>query len=256
MLKGAKRTSWRFLRKFRVPDVLESYPEIVSQYLSFGATVADIGGGRRCLFDHKGCRLIAVDISADELSHNRDADERIEADATRCIPLPPCSVDVLTSQSVVEHMKGVEKYVQNAHKVLKPGGIFITAFPNKRALSSLLNRIIPHTIKRRLITSLKPENVNYLGFRAYYEHCSRKAFESVLRRNDFEILSVHTGFFQADYFDSIPPLCALVCAYDRLLWWLDVDSFCATLVIVARRERESTERVAQEDILEDCAALV
>jgi len=235
MLEVARRFSWRFLRHHKAVCDIESYPEIVAQYVPVGATVADIGAGRRCLFDHAGRNLIAVDISPDELALNREADQLVEADCTVNIPLTPDSVDVVTSHSVIEHMKDVEGYVRNARHILKENGLLITAFPNKRAVPSLLNRMLPHALKYRLLAWLKPHDAGYIGFRVYYEHCSPAAFQKLLKRNGFAVLSVRCGYFQADYFESFPPICALVVLYDRLLAWLNLRWLCANVIVVARR---------------------
>ena len=69
----------------------------------------DLGGGRRCAYakavEPPGrVRLIAVDISPEELAANTDVTETCVADVAADIPLPDASADVILSCTLLEHV--------------------------------------------------------------------------------------------------------------------------------------------------------
>src|ERR1700761_9557016 len=65
-----------------------------------GGIVLDLGGGRRCVYaksvQPKGrIKLIAVDISPEELASNKDVSETRLADVAMGLPMPDASVDII-----------------------------------------------------------------------------------------------------------------------------------------------------------------
>ena len=74
-----------------------------------GATVLDLGGGRRCVYAGSvqppgRVKLIAVDISANELALNADVAETRVADVANELPMPDGSVDLILSRVLLEHV--------------------------------------------------------------------------------------------------------------------------------------------------------
>src|SRR4051794_25470254 len=70
------------------------FEHTVAEYMNARPTqvVVDVGGGKRCSFAHHrrpelGTRIIAVDVSADELAENADVDEKRVADVTAGLPV-------------------------------------------------------------------------------------------------------------------------------------------------------------------------
>ena len=71
-----------------------------------------MGGGRHCAYAQAvqppgRVRLIAVDISAEELAANTDVTETCIADVAADIPLPDASADLILSCTLLEHVEGV-----------------------------------------------------------------------------------------------------------------------------------------------------
>lgn len=221
-------------------DVLNQYGEIVGKYMRAvpAARVVDVGGGRDCAFGHyklRGAKICAVDISQDELAHNRIVDEKYVSDATRSIPLQSSSADIIASRAVIEHMCGVNRYVQEAYRVLKPEGVLITGFPNKWAPGALLNRWIPERLKRSILFRVVPDSPGKCGFPAYYEDCSISEFTQLLNRSGFEVTEVYRGYFQADYLAFFFPLFVVAALCDYLCWWWDLAPLCSASIICATK---------------------
>lgn len=77
--------------------------------LPAGSTVLDLGGGRRCVYagalnDGPPLRLIAVDVSAEELAMNRDVAETCVADISQGLPFADTSADLALSRALLEHI--------------------------------------------------------------------------------------------------------------------------------------------------------
>ena len=72
----------------------------------------------RFLFEEHGIRYIAADLPG-----NESAD--LEIDSSGRVPLSDVSVDVVLSTQVLEHVADPSGYLQEAHRVLRPGGRLI-----------------------------------------------------------------------------------------------------------------------------------
>ena len=88
-----------------------------------GATVLDLGAGRRSAYagyiePGSGVRLVAVDISPEELAANTDVSETRVADVSKDLPFDDGSVDLVLSRALLEHVDGVPQAVRNMRRVL------------------------------------------------------------------------------------------------------------------------------------------
>ena len=90
-----------------------------SQHASLRPTsVLDFGCGEvpyRPLFKVSGTTYVSADLPG-----NRAADMTIGADGR--VPCPDASFDVILSIQVLEHVEGVESYLREARRLLKPSG--------------------------------------------------------------------------------------------------------------------------------------
>jgi len=217
----------------------EDYELAVAQAMNAtSGVVLDVGGGKRCVFaKHRrsAAKIVAVDISAEELSHNEDVDERIVADATKELPFANDSVDIVCSRSVVEHLPSVDGYLSEAHRVLKPGGLTVSLFPSKNAPYALIKRALPHSLGRRLMHLNKPYSSPFVGFRTYYDQCTLRAMKRALGRHGFEIVETRVSYYQADYFKFLFPLYLLNLAFELLARGVDFTPVAAGVLIVARK---------------------
>jgi SAM-dependent methyltransferase len=53
----------------------------------------------------------------------------VKADITKKLPLKANVADAVTMLAVLEHLPGPEKVVQEAYRILKPGGVFLVTVP-------------------------------------------------------------------------------------------------------------------------------
>jgi ubiquinone/menaquinone biosynthesis C-methylase UbiE len=240
-------------------SVSADYPAVVARFAEGGRAIVDVGGGARCAFASQcsGSHILAVDISASELEKNCDVSDRKVADVTQQIPVADNSSDVVASRYVLEHLQGVERYVQEAYRILKPGGVFITLFPNKCAPFSLINRVLPASVARWVGYALKDKGKEYGIFPAYYEYCSPGAFRRLLQSQGFTSVDVRVSYSQAGYFNFFLPLAVVFLCYESLISRLNLVTLSAHVLVCAHKPKgaDDREKVHQASHYERLAVL-
>jgi ubiquinone/menaquinone biosynthesis C-methylase UbiE len=226
------------------PYLLDVYTRIVADYMNSqvdGGLIIDVGGGRWCSFaqykDPGGnARIVAVDISEEELKLNHDVDEKIVADVVHDLPFSDGEVDMVVSRSVLEHLQDTEAFIRNTRRVLKPGGYVIHLFPLKFAPYAVINRFLPQRLSQKLIHFIKPGTEGQLGFPAFYDNCSISEISSLLNKYDFEIVELRVTYYQSYYFDFFVPLYLVSVVYELAIRALGAKSLAAAVLVVARRK--------------------
>ena len=163
-----------------------------------GQLVADIGGGRSLRYaeylERGEAHVIAVDVSGEELALNTDVAETRLADAGSGLPFADGELDVLTSSSVIEHVRDVAGFLDESARVLKPDGVMVHILPCRYASFALLNLALPHGAKSWLLGRLYPSTHGICGFRAYYDLCSYRALTRACRERGFRVDEVTLGY--------------------------------------------------------------
>ncbi len=228
--------------KFDIDALDEYYRGQITNALFDGCRVVDVGGGRRCQFQNErqrytGVKVIAVDISEEELRLNNDADEKIVFALGSDAPLPidDSSVDVVTSQMVLEHIFNNDNSVREISRILKPGGKFISLMPNKFALFSIINQILPHAFAKKVLYFFlnKPEAKDIQGFKAYYNKTYYPAIQKLLTKYGFSDVQFKLCYHQSGYFEFFVPFALISLTWDCLMYLFGIKPFCAYIVFTA-----------------------
>ncbi len=215
-----------------------------------GGLIADAGGGKACAFkanlpSEQELRVVAVDISEDELKRNRDVSEWRVADISKRLPFDEGEVDMLVTRSVVEHLEDPAGFVREAFRVLKPGATTIHLIPGKFGLVSIVNQLLPKRLGRKLVHLVVPGSDDSLGFPAYYRRTYPSAFATLLTDQGFEVEELRVSYSQGYYFSSFVPAYILVSAFELVLQGLRGRDLAALFLVVARKPRQ---RPAQESL--------
>jgi SAM-dependent methyltransferase len=112
--------------------------------------------------------LVGADLDFESLRKNRFAHLRIKADLER-LPLPAGGADLVTANMVMEHVEHPETILQEAHRVLSPGGLFVFHTPNRFNPAVRVARITPRALKNRIVwilESRKEEDIFPTFYRA------------------------------------------------------------------------------------------
>jgi SAM-dependent methyltransferase len=227
------------------PNFWERYVKSVARYMNAKPKqiVVDIGSGKHCFFARyrdpaMQTRIIGVDISEEELKENRDVDEVRIADAGRELPFADGEVDMIVSQSAIEHLRDVNQFVKEAARVLRPGGAFIHLFPSKNAPFALFKRMVPNRLSRGCLHFFWPESRQWGGFEAYYDNCSYRAVQKLLAKHDFELISIETSYYQSNYYAFFAPFFLLSALYEMLIHKLGLRFLCAHILVEAAKMRQ------------------
>ncbi len=171
------------------------------------------------------------------MAGNTSVDEKRVADVVaQSLPFETGELDLIVSSSVLEHLQDLEAFVRESARVLRPGGGFIHVFPSRYALFAILNRLVPHRLKRGALHYAHPGTTDTQGFPAYYDRCYDSAISELLRRNGFEIEAARASYYgSSPYFSIFVPAFALFLASEMLAKATGRLDLCTTLLVVARR---------------------
>jgi ubiquinone/menaquinone biosynthesis C-methylase UbiE len=242
---SANRRAARYLRD-RMPqsknDFFHDFERVLGSRLNTGTplTVLDLGGGAQCLFHgiirNPNLRLVAIDISAEELAKNSQAHGKVQADLTQRIPLPDSSADIAVSCYVMEHLNNVASCISEVARLLKPGGFFINLFPCKFAPYAIINRALPEKLGKYILHRALPGTEKEHRFPAVYDHCLPRAFDQLLRASGFEIEPESRYCSNgSDYFTFFLPLYLASSAYDFLAMKSGLSALSVCYLSVAKK---------------------
>ena len=115
------------------------YPEQLCSYLfqSFdfkkGMKMLEPGCGRGEFlnnFKNLGLDVVGVDISPEAIEIENGFEVKLCDIEKEKLPFDDNSIDIIYSKSFIEHLHYPERYLEEAYRVLKPNGIFLTLTPD------------------------------------------------------------------------------------------------------------------------------
>lgn len=209
-------------------------------------TVVDVGAGKGWHFpryykDWYGIKLIGLDIDGAEMTPNTALDVKIECDVADHIPMQDGSADLFMVHSGIEHFSNNQRFLENALRVLRPGGFLVAQFPSRYAPFVIANRLLPESISRRLLNNAMGERANLLGFRAFYDRTDYKAFRRMSAAVGFEEVYHLPGYCSSSYCEFFLPLFALSYLYDALLFTLGIKQLASYNFWVLRKPAPGAE---------------
>lgn len=101
-----------------------------------GIDVLEIGCGIGTvtnLLSQKGCQAIGTDISEEAVKYGRKKYPGVNlfVEPAEKLSFADCSVDVVISFDLIEHIHDVDKHIREVHRVLRDEGCYLFGTPNK-----------------------------------------------------------------------------------------------------------------------------
>jgi SAM-dependent methyltransferase len=127
-------------------DRIAFMKRFIAPYLNRGSRVLDAGCGRRnCLIQPTEVReLIGVDCDPHAIRENRSISRGVVADLDARARIDVGEkVDFAMCVDVAEHLSNPVGFVGNVAAVLKPGGHFFIAAPNKMSMAGMFTTLLP-----------------------------------------------------------------------------------------------------------------
>ena len=160
-------------------------------------------------------------------------------------PLPDREADVVAARYVLEHVENPELFLDEAWRVLKPGGAVIFLTPNRRHPAMQASRMLPLAVKRailRLTRGVDGDDV----FRTYYRMNTGGRLQRQLLWAGFRDVRLQVReFTPSEYLAFTPPAYAAACAYDAAVRLLGLEGWLGAHIIgSARRPRNTPNRVS------------
>lgn len=221
------------------PAFYRHYDDLVGEAaaaLEPGSAVVDLGGGRECSFADRvdrsnGTRIVAVDISDEELRANRGVDQKVVADVAADLPFTDGEISLLVSRTLLEHVRDVPAAVANVGRVTQEGGRTIHLIPCRNSLFAIAARIVPWRFAKRLVHFLLPASRGVVEFEPFYDHCEPRELERLFRGAGFDRVRVEVCWAQADYFYAFFPLFLIVWAYQATIRRLGLQRLAAYVIV-------------------------
>lgn len=203
-----------------------------------GATVVDVGGGRRCTFASslpagRTFHLLSVDISPEELALNKVADETRVGDIRR-LPVSDGCADLIVSRTLLEHVDGNDLAVREIMRVLKPGGTTMHLIPCRYALFAIAARILPFGPLLWLLHMVEPSTRGQVEFPVVYDRCVPSKMEALFRAAGARDIQISVTYSQNDYFTSFFPAFVVVCLYQAIVRRLSFRDAATYMIVTAR----------------------
>lgn len=218
------------------------YEESLRSIVADGCDWLDIGCGKHILPEWRReaeVELIArvhtvvgIDLDGPSLRANETVRLRVLGSGST-LPFGPATFDLVTANMVVEHLEDPAAQLEEAFRVLRPGGRFVLHTPNARSYTTQLARITPEPVKLLAIRLLEGRESSDV-FPTYYRANTAGRITELAATAGFEVEQLQHVVSSAQ-FAVLLPLAVLELAWIRLLMTRRLESRRHTLIVTLRR---------------------
>jgi len=135
----------------------ERHCQAATDILDFGCGAGGLSVALRTHYPQKSIHAIDIGAHAATLIAKSNVQIHFRQGSVLDAPLPDASIDMLISRFVIEHTVHPEKLISEAHRILRPQGIFYLLYPQ------LLLKVSLATALRELFSCVfTPDRLTYL----------------------------------------------------------------------------------------------
>lgn len=202
---------------FREEHPYRIFEREIEQHVNPGTTLLDAGCGQTApllrKFAGRAGRLIGVDRAEPAL---RQAGMELFAGDLAAIPLPDSSVDVVVSQSVMEHLTDPASVYSEIYRVLRPAGHFLFLTANLWDYASIIASVVPNRFHPWIVARTEGRAERDV-FPVAYRTNTRWAVRKHAAQAGFELTSFRYLGQYPSYFMFNGGLFLLATAYQKLI---------------------------------------
>lgn len=227
---NVKRITYKIYESFQrviAPTLKYSqdfYEAVLKTYVGPDTKWLDVGCGHQVLpaWRSEGekelvdrCDLIVgIDYDLPSLQRHRSVDLRVRGELHH-LPFQDDSFDLVTANMVVEHLYRPNDQFLEISRILRPGGLFIFHTPNAHGYITVMSRLFPEGLKKKLIALLE-ERAEDDVFETHYKANSKKQIRDVAKMTGFEVVKLRM-LVTDGAFVLIPPLSIAELIWIRIL---------------------------------------
>ena len=178
-------------------------------------------------------RLVGADLVSEDIVKNPFLHGAVVCNLHH-LPFKDNSFSLLTARSVVEHIERPGSFLQEAVRVLVPGGSLLLATPNLLYYQCLAASVTPRAVKKRMVRHLEGR-AEHDVFKAYYRLNMPSLVKNLAGRAGFEIESVETIECLPEFGRLGWPIVGLEKAITRILRNSWLEPFRAVIVALLRK---------------------
>lgn len=241
------RIYWKMERAITpgLPSSLDVYEQALNEHVLPGWRWLDLGCGHHLLAPWKKAQelnlvakcsqVVGIDADLASLRNHQSVSVRVAGEIGR-LPFPDGCFDLATANVVVEHLQDPEAQFCEIGRVLKPGGWFIFRTPHLYGYTTMLARLLPGPLKRKLVYLLEDREESEV-FPTYYRANSRAAIQRIAGKSGLEVVDMRMVLAPAE-FSLVPPLAFFELLLLRLLMIEALSGLRTSLVAVLRKTPE------------------
>lgn len=183
--------------------------EFAPKWVQANTLIYDVGGGKNPFLSVEQkqalhARVTGIDISKHEL----ELAPHGAYDSIICSAIEQVrgtgDGDIVICQAVLEHVPDTQAAFLAITSLLKPGGVALIFVPSRNAVYSIINRLLPQSMKKKILHTIYPSTRRGQGFVSYYHLCTPKDFFRLASDNNLDVVE-QRYYYISSYFSFFFP---------------------------------------------------
>lgn len=233
------------IQKIIVPSLRYSqriYEEVLNEYVNFDKKWLDLGCGQHILplwrseaegnLVKRSKTIVGLDYDYHSLKMHKNISLKVRGDVTK-LPFKDNSFDLVTANMVVEHLTMPENQFLEIKRILRSDGIFIFHTPNNLGYTTVLSKLIPKKMKKKVIIFFQ-DRAEADIFDTYYKINNKKIIYDLTRRTGYEIVKVRMINSSAQFI-MIPLLVIFELFWIKILMLSPFSSLRPNIIVILRK---------------------
>jgi hypothetical protein len=150
---------------------------------------------------------------------------------------PERRYDLIVLDMVFEHLPDNHTTIKVLKEALTENGKIFIHVPSNLHPFSILNRLLPHKLKLKILKILRPWSNpgDITGWPSYYDKCNIVSMKKLVKMQGLKIEKAAFEYNGSDYFAFFPPLFLLVVLYEEILSLFRITPLCSHFMVVIGR---------------------